>query len=100
MSTVDFGFAPPPFNPTTALQRVQRELKALGLAERAGTFERRGLVIARVAMVEAELRASLVQKPSRNSPQWQHRPLADHAQVSQFCALVKNQLAAWSDSDD
>ena len=72
----------------------------LGLTERAGSFERRGLAIARLATDGTTLKASLVKKPSRNSPEWQHRNLASHADVSQFCALVKKQLAAWSDSDD
>ena len=118
MSAEDIGFAPPPFNAATALQRVQRELRTLGLTERAGTFERRGVAIARLATDGTDrtdvtdrtdrtdrtdgttLKASLVKKPSRNSPEWQHRNLASHADVSQFCALVKKQLAAWSDSDD
>ena len=94
------GFAPPPFQPDTALQRVQRELRAMGLAERAGTFERRGLAIARVAVDGADLKVQLVKKPSRNSPVWQSKSLTSHAAVSAFCSELKKQLAAWSDSDD
>lgn len=95
-----FGFAPPAFQPATALQRVQRELRAMGLTERGGTFERRAIAIARVAIEGDGLKAQLVKKPSRNSPVWQTKTLASHAAVGTFCTEVKRQLAAWSDSDD
>jgi hypothetical protein len=95
-----FGFAPPPFKPDAALQRVQRELRALGLVERAGTFERRGIAMARVAVDGAALKAQVVKKPSRNSPVWQAQALASDGAVSRFCSDLKKQLAAWSDSDD
>ena len=95
-----FGFAAPPFQPDTALQRIQRDLRAMGLAERAGTFERRGIAIARVTVDGASLKAQLVKKPSRNSPVWQTQALASHAAVTRFCGDLKKQLAAWSDSDD
>ncbi|MFG5407600.1 hypothetical protein ABXN37_05145 [Piscinibacter sakaiensis] len=42
MSENDDFFAPPPFSAESALQSVRRELRALGLAEREGRFERRG----------------------------------------------------------
>ena len=48
MSANEDVFAPPPFKPDEALQRLKRELRELGLAEREGVFERRGLAIARV----------------------------------------------------
>jgi len=48
MSVPDGGFAPPPFKPDEALARLKRELRELGLAEREGVFERRGLAIARL----------------------------------------------------
>ncbi|MEK0416600.1 MAG: hypothetical protein RI949_606, partial [Pseudomonadota bacterium] len=38
-----WGFAPPPFNAEQALQRLKRDLRELGLAEREGVFEKRGL---------------------------------------------------------
>jgi hypothetical protein len=100
VSDDSFGFAPPPFQPDSALQRVQRELRAMGLTERAGTFERRGIAIARVAIDGTGLKAQVVKKPSRNSPVWQAKTLASHAAVSSFCTELKKQLAAWSDSDD
>ena len=32
----EFGFAPPPFKPDEALQKLRRELRELGLTEREG----------------------------------------------------------------
>ena len=47
MSEQAWGFAPPPFDPDEALLRLRREWRELGLAEREGAFERRGVKIAR-----------------------------------------------------
>ena len=47
MSDEGWGFAPPPFKPDEALQRLRRDLREAGLLEREGAFERRGLLIAR-----------------------------------------------------
>ena len=96
----DPAFAPPPWRPDEALPRLQRELRALGLAERAGSFERRGLAVARVGVDAEGLHAAVVQKPSRNSPQWQARRLKDAAQARDFIADLKKKLALWSDRDD
>lgn len=95
----EWGFAPPPFKPDEALQRLQRELRALGLVERAGQFEQRGQAIAKVALDGERLAVGLVKRPSR-SPEWQHRALAHSADVRDFIALVKKSLNAWSDRDD
>jgi hypothetical protein len=96
----DSGFAPPPFKPDEALQRLRRELRELGLAERDGVFERRGLAIARVRIDGAQLAAAIVQRPSRASPQWQARTLAGSAAVRDFSAAVKKALQQWGDRDD
>ena len=101
MSPDDFdGFALPPFKPDEALQTLQRELRALGLTERAGRFERRGTAIARAAVDGAVLRAARVKRPSRNSPEWLDKPLKTGADVRSFVADLKRQLALWSDGDD
>ena len=97
----DVGFALPPFKPDEALQTLQRELRSLGLTERAGRFERRGTAIARAAVDGAMLRAARVKRPSRNSPEWlDNKPLKTGADVRNFVADLKKQLALWSDSDD
>ena len=100
MTADDLEFAPPPFKPDEALQRLKRELRELGLAEREGVFERRGLAIARVRIDGALLSAAIVKRPSRNSPQWQARPLASSAAVRDFGAELKKALMQWGDRDD
>ena len=98
--TEDTGFAPPPFKPDEALQRLKRELRELGLSEREGVFERRGVAIARVRIDGANLSAAIVKRPSRASPQWLARTLANNAAVRDFGAELKKALQQWGDRDD
>ncbi|MGI9153003.1 MAG: hypothetical protein ACR2IY_03895 [Rubrivivax sp.] len=100
MSDDAWGFAPPPFQSDEALQRLRRDLKDLGLTERAGVFERRGVAIARASLSQGHLEAAVVRKPSRNSPEWQPRTLKTSAEVRDFTQHLKKQLAQWSDRDD
>lgn len=94
------GFALPAFKPDDALQMLRRELRALGLVEREGRFERRGTSIARAMVDGAVLRAARVKRPSRSSPEWLDKTLKNGADVRSFVADLKLQLALWSDSDD
>jgi hypothetical protein len=96
----DFGMAPPPFNPDAALQRLRKDLRDLGLAEREGRFERRGVAIARAAVDDAGIQAAIVKRPSRNSPEWQGKTLKTGADLRDFVAELKKKLAAWGDRDD
>ncbi|MFY9511538.1 MAG: hypothetical protein WAQ05_11270 [Rubrivivax sp.] len=95
-----FGFALPPFQPAEALQKLQRELRALGLAERGGVFERRGVAIAKAAVDGELLQASVVKRPSRTGPEWTHKTLKSSADSRDFVADLKKKLALWSDRDD
>ena len=96
----DFSFAEPAFKPDAALQSLQRELRALGLAERNGVFERRGVAIARAKLDGTAIAAARVRKPSRSSPEWQLRNLSNAGHVRDFVVDLKKQLALWGDSDD
>ena len=96
----EFGFAAPPFKPDEALQRLKRELRELGLAEREGRFERRGLAIAKASIASDAIAAARVKRPSRNSPEWQTRTLRSSADLRDFVTQLKQQLAQWSDRDD
>ena len=100
MSPDDFAFAPPPFKPDEALQRLRRDLRELGLSEREGVFEWRGLAIARVRIDGALLAAALVERPRRASPSWQARALASSAALRDFTAEVKRALQQWGDRDE
>ena len=96
----EFGFAPPPFKPDEALQKLRRELRELGLTEREGRFERRGSLIARAAVEGDALRAARVKRPERSSPEWIEKVLRNGADLRSFVADLTTQLALWSDRDD
>jgi hypothetical protein len=98
--TDGWGFAPPPFQPEAALQGLRREWRALGLSERAGVFERRGLAIARAAVDGPAIAAAVVRRPARSSPEWQARTLRTAADVRDCIADLKKKLAQWSDRDE
>jgi hypothetical protein len=94
------GWALPAFKPDEAIQTLKRELRAQGLTEREGRFERRGSVIARAAVDGAAIQAARVKRPSRSSPDWLSKTLKNSGDVRDFVADLKKQLAAWSHDDD
>ena len=97
----DFGgFAPPAFKPDEALQRAKRDLREMGLSERAGQFERNGVAIAKLTVDGAALKASMVKRASRSSPEWTHKTLTTSAMLRDWSAELKKKLAGWSDRDD
>ena len=98
--TEDASFAAPAFKPDEALQRLRRELRELGLSEREGVFERRGIAIARARADGAQLAVAVVKRPSRSSPQWQPRTLGNSAALRDFVAELKKALREWGDRDD
>ena len=100
MDDEQFGFALPAFKPDEAMQTLKRELRALGLTEREGRFERRGLAIARAAVDGAVIQAARVRRPSRSSPEWVNKTMKHSGDVRDFIADLKKQLAAWSHDDD
>ena len=96
----DLGFVAPPFDAGSALLKLKRDLRELGLAEREGRFERRGSTLARAAVDGDAIVAARVKRPSRSSPEWMERRLRSSAEVRDFVADLKKQLALWSDRDD
>ena len=98
--TDDLGLDAQPFDAAEALQKLQRGLRDLGLIERAGYFERRGVAMARAVIDGMTIRAAKVKRPSRNSPEWAERVLRNSADARDFVADLKKQLAQWSDRDD
>ena len=96
----DDFFAAPPFKADESLQRLQRDLRDLGLSAREGRWERKGISIARAAVDGAAIKVAVVRRPSRNSPEWQERTLKSSADIRDFVADLKKKLAAWTDHDD
>jgi hypothetical protein len=99
MSDDDWGFAMPAFEPESAQLQLARDLRGLGLSERHGLWERRGLAIARLKVETDRIEAARVKRPARSSPEWQTRSLKSSADVRDFVADLKKQLAHWSDDD-
>jgi hypothetical protein len=99
VSEDEWGFALPAFKPEEALLRLSRDLRELGLNEREGRWERRGLLIARLEVQTHQIQAARVKRPSRSSPEWHNRTLKSSADVRDFVADLKKQLAQWSDDD-
>ena len=99
MSDENWGFALPAFKPEEALLKLRRDLRELGLVEREGRFERRGTAIARAAVDGEVLKVAVVKRPAR-TPEWIEKTVKDGAQQRDFLALVKKNLAGWSDADE
>ena len=74
------------------------EIQAIG----AGAVNQavKAIAIARAVIDGDALRAARVKRPSRTSPEWQERRLRSSADVRDFVADLKKQLALWSDRDD
>ena len=100
MAEESWGFAPPPFDADAALQRLRRDCREMGLAEREGRFERQGVALAKAAVDGTVIAAAVVRKPSRLSPEWHSRVLKSSAEVRDFTADLKKKLAQWSERDD
>jgi hypothetical protein len=100
MSEEAWGFAPPPFQADEALQRLRRELREMGLQERQGCWERRGLAIVELSLEPDGIEARRVKRPARSSPQWVSHKLKSSADVRHFTGDLKKHLAQWSDDHD
>jgi hypothetical protein len=97
----DDFFAPPPFDPASAIATLRRTLRDLKLAERGGAFEMNGRPVVRARVEGALLRLEVVKRPS-GSPDWEQVQAGDHAQLRKFTDDLKKRLARWADarSDD
>jgi len=97
----DDFFAPPPFNPDSALATLKRTLRDLKLVERGGAFELNGQPAVRAQADGALLRLEVARRPSR-SPDWERVEVRDHAQLRKFTDDLKRRAARWADarSDD
>lgn len=96
----DDFFTPPPFKAHDGHERLRRDLRDMGLQDKGGVFSWRGLSVARVVMDGPNaINVALARLPAR-SPDWQNRTLHNSAELRDWLALVKKNLAIWSDRDD
>jgi hypothetical protein len=96
----DTSWTPPPFDPDAALATLRRSLRELGLSEREGRWEQRGLAVARAAVEGDALVAALVRRPTRGSPEWQARRLRSGADLRDFTADLRRRLAGAGERED
>ncbi|UUX96510.1 hypothetical protein [Aquabacterium sp. J223] len=94
----DDFLAPPPFQPDAALQRLHRELRDLGLTQRADAWEWKGRPVLTVVVVDGVLRASVAKRPAR-TPDWQVHRLADHARVRWLVEHLRVSMRGWQPDD-
>jgi hypothetical protein len=100
---LDAGFAPPPFNTTTAVVALRRQLRDCKLNERQGGewYELAGRRVVEVAVAPSApkvIAARLAKRPAL-TPEWTTHTLQSAADVRRFQDLVKQQLARWTTDD-
>ncbi|MEN9891366.1 MAG: hypothetical protein RLY78_1661 [Pseudomonadota bacterium] len=99
-----WGFAPPAFNPTAALDRLRRGLREAGLSERAGVWEARGgLAVARVSPPTAQattLDVARAVRLRRSGTDWRSHTLRHDADLRHFLDELRRLLAGARDADD
>ncbi|MBS0307205.1 MAG: hypothetical protein JSR43_17740 [Proteobacteria bacterium] len=90
----DFGFEPPPFDATKALEQTKRALRELKLAERGTGFELRGKRVAELKPEGAAVAARLARKLAL-TPEWDRRRIESAADQRKFIDEVKRRLERW-----
>ena len=94
----DDFFAPPPFKPDEALERIRRALRDLrGLTERgAARFDWKGMPVFEAAVDGDVVRVRVAKRPQR-TPQWELKTLADGAAVRHFIDDFKRRFERWGE---
>ena len=97
----DFGFAPPPFKPDEALERLKRDLRALRVfSERGAAFEWKGRAAVELGLEtvngSAVLKLRLAKRPAVN-PEWELRWLKSNAEARSALDEIKRRVARWGE---
>ncbi len=92
------GFAPPPFKLDAALEQLKRSLRGLGLTERSGGFELRGLRALEFELQDTAIAIRLAQRLIR-TPSWDKSSLKNAADQRKLLDEVKKRLERWRDDD-
>ncbi len=100
MSVEEWEFTPPAFSPSEGLQRLRRGLREMGLSERGGLWERKGVAVARLELQSEAILAAQVRRPVRGRPEWVARELKSDADTRDFTADLKRKLSQWSNEDE
>ena len=94
----DWGFAPPPYKPETALLQLRRSLRELGLAERGNGCELRGKRVIEWSVDEAVIHARLARLPAI-APEWDAQPLKSAADQRKLVDELRKRLERWQRED-
>jgi hypothetical protein len=94
VSSDDFGFAPPPFNPEAALVPLRRSLRELGLAERGNGYELRGRRVVELDSAPGSIAVRLARRPAL-TPEWDRQQLQSAADSRKLLDELKKRLARW-----
>jgi hypothetical protein len=90
------GFAPPPFNPESALEQIKRALRDLKLSEKGGGFELGGK---RVIEMQLERGAPAISvrlaRKLALTPEFDKQRVASSADQRKLIDEVKKRLARW-----
>ncbi len=94
-------FAPPPFKPDEALERLKRDLRALRVfSERGAAFEWKGRAAVELGLEtvdgSAALKLRLAKRPAV-SPEWEPRRLKSNTEVRSALDEIKRRVARWSE---
>jgi hypothetical protein len=88
------GFAPPPFNPDSALVTLKRSLRDLKLAERGNAFELRGKRVVELAVEAGAINAKLARRLML-TPEWDRVVVKSAADQRKLIDEVKKRIAKW-----
>ena len=90
----DDFFAPPPFDPESALATLRRTLRDLKLAERGNAFEQRGKRVVELAIDGGAIQAKLARRLAL-TPEWDRFSIQSAAEQRKLVDEVKKRLARW-----
>jgi hypothetical protein len=94
----DWALAPPPFNPESALQQLQRAMRDAKLSARGKGFELRGRPVIEFETAPGAVAARLARRLV-TTPEWDRFSIQSAADQRKLIDEVKKRLARWGDED-
>ncbi len=94
----DEGFAPPPFKPDEALEKLKRSLRDLKLSERGSGFELRGKRVVELGADAGGITARLARRPAL-TPAWDTHTVRSGAELRKLQDEIRKRLARWESEE-
>jgi hypothetical protein len=92
------GFAPPPFNPESALVTLKRSLRDMRLAERCNAFELRGKRVVDLSIDGSAINAKLARRLML-TPEWDRVVVKSATEQRKLIDELKKRLAKWEQEE-